>query len=115
MTKTYFIIDFDSTFTKVEGLDELANIALAGNPNREKVVQQIRNLTEMGMNGEISFSEALSRRIKLLNANRSHVELLVDFLMTKISGKWNVLNNIIFYRKALNVIKGEISASIVNK
>ena len=26
------VIDFDSTFTKVEGLDELARIALQGNP-----------------------------------------------------------------------------------
>ena len=33
--KQYFIIDFDSTFTQVEGLDELASIALANQPNRE--------------------------------------------------------------------------------
>jgi D-3-phosphoglycerate dehydrogenase len=81
----YFIIDFDSTFTKVEGLDELANIALAGNANQEKIVGEIRKLTEMGMNGEISFSEALSRRIDLLKANRSHIDKLVDFLHTKVS------------------------------
>ncbi len=82
---TYYIIDFDSTFTKVEGLDELANIALNGSSNQEKIVQQIRDLTEKGMNGEISFSEALSRRIALLSANRSHIDKLVDFLYTKIS------------------------------
>lgn len=81
----YFIIDFDSTFTKVEGLDELANIALTGNPNQEKIVGEIRKLTEMGMNGEISFSEALSRRIDLLKANRAHIDKLVDFLHTKVS------------------------------
>src|SRR6218665_3580930 len=81
----YFIIDFDSTFTKVEGLDELANIALAGNANQEKIVGEIRKLTEMGMNGEISFSEALSRRIDLLKANRAHIDKLVDFLHTKVS------------------------------
>jgi D-3-phosphoglycerate dehydrogenase / 2-oxoglutarate reductase len=85
MNNTYFIIDFDSTFTKVEGLDELANIALAGSANQEKVVQQIRDLTEQGMNGEITFSEALSRRIELLKANRSHIEKLVDFLHTQVS------------------------------
>ncbi|MCU0325729.1 MAG: HAD-IB family phosphatase, partial [Spirosomaceae bacterium] len=81
----YFVIDFDSTFTKVEGLDELANIALAGHPNRKEVVQQIRDLTEQGMNGEITFSEALSRRISLLKANRRHIDELVDFLYTKVS------------------------------
>lgn len=81
----YLVIDFDSTFTKVEGLDELANIALKGQPNRKEVVEQIRELTEQGMNGEITFSEALSRRIALLKANRSHLEELVDFLHTKVS------------------------------
>ena len=85
MNNTYFIIDFDSTFTKVEGLDELANIALIGNANQEKIVKEIRALTEMGMNGEISFAEALSRRIELLKANRSHIDKLVDFLHTKVS------------------------------
>jgi D-3-phosphoglycerate dehydrogenase len=85
MNNKYFVIDFDSTFTQVEGLDELAHIALAGNPNQEKIVKEIRNLTEKGMNGEISFSEALSQRISLLKANRQHIEQLIDFLHTKIS------------------------------
>ncbi|CAH0996440.1 Formate dehydrogenase, mitochondrial [Emticicia aquatica] len=85
MNNTYYIIDFDSTFTKVEGLDELANIALAGSANQEKVVGQIRSLTDQGMNGEITFSEALSRRIELLKANRSHIDKLVDFLHTQVS------------------------------
>lgn len=85
MNNTYYIIDFDSTFTKVEGLDELANIALNGSANQEKIVGQIRDLTEKGMNGEITFSEALSQRIALLSANRSHIEKLIDFLQTKIS------------------------------
>ncbi len=85
MNNTYYIIDFDSTFTKVEGLDELANIALAGSANQEKIVQQIRSLTEQGMNGEITFSEALSQRIALLKANRTHIDKLVDFLYTQVS------------------------------
>jgi D-3-phosphoglycerate dehydrogenase / 2-oxoglutarate reductase len=85
MNNTYYIIDFDSTFTKVEGLDELANIALAGSATQEKVVTQIRRLTEQGMNGEITFSDALSRRIELLKANRSHIKQLVDFLHTQVS------------------------------
>lgn len=83
--QTYYVIDFDSTVTQVEGLDELANIALAGNPNREKVVQQIRDLTDAAMNGELSFAEGLRQRISLLQANHSHVEALVDFLRTKVS------------------------------
>lgn len=85
LEQTYYVIDFDSTFTQVEGLDELANIALAGSPQRENIVKQIRELTETAMNGEMSFAEGLRRRIELLSANRSHIDTLVDFLRTKIS------------------------------
>ncbi len=83
--QTFYVIDFDSTFTKVEGLDELATIALANNANSEKIVQQIRDLTDKGMNGEMPFAEGLEARIKLLQANRSHVALLIEHLRTKIS------------------------------
>jgi D-3-phosphoglycerate dehydrogenase len=85
LEQTYYVIDFDSTFTQVEGLDELANIALAGSPQRENIVKQIRELTETAMNGEMSFAEGLRRRIELLSANRSHIDTLIDFLRTKIS------------------------------
>lgn len=85
LNPTYYIIDFDSTFTKVEGLDELAAIALEGHPERNKIVEQIRDLTDKGMNGEMSFAEGLRQRIELLPANRTHIEKLVDFLRTKIS------------------------------
>lgn len=81
----YIIIDFDSTFTKVEGLDELAAIALKGHPDRDQIVQKISDLTNKGMNGEMSFSDGLRQRIALLKANRSHIEELVSFLRTKVS------------------------------
>jgi D-3-phosphoglycerate dehydrogenase len=81
----HIIIDFDSTFTKVEGLDELAAIALTGHPQREQIVQEITDLTNKGMNGEMSFSEGLHKRIALLKASRAHIEELVSFLRTRVS------------------------------
>jgi D-3-phosphoglycerate dehydrogenase len=81
----YIIIDFDSTFTKVEGLDELAAIALKGHPEKDLVVQKISDLTNKGMNGEMSFADGLRQRIALLKANRTHIDDLVSFLRTKIS------------------------------
>jgi D-3-phosphoglycerate dehydrogenase len=83
--KKIFIIDFDSTITKVEGLDQLAAIALAHSSDGTKVVQQIKELTDAGMNGELSLSESLSRRMSLLNANKRHVDALVEFLLENIS------------------------------
>lgn len=81
----YFILDFDSTFTKVEALDELAGIALDGSPLREQIVEQIADLTNRGMDGSISFRESLEKRVALLNANRSHLERLIALLKAKVS------------------------------
>lgn len=83
--KKIFIIDFDSTITKVEGLDQLAAIALAQSTDGDQIVQQIKDLTDAGMNGEISLSESLSKRMSLLNANKKHVDALVSFLLDNIS------------------------------
>jgi D-3-phosphoglycerate dehydrogenase len=82
---TYYIIDFDSTFTKVEGLDELARIALEGQPNQQQVVGEIVALTDSAMNGELAFSEGLRRRIALLSAHKNHLAQLIEFLSTQIS------------------------------
>jgi D-3-phosphoglycerate dehydrogenase len=81
----YLIIDFDSTFTQVEGLDELADIALTGQPNRQEVVAAIRALTDRGMSGELNFSESLRQRLALLPARREHIGLLVERLKGKVS------------------------------
>ena len=83
--KKVFIIDFDSTITKVEGLDELAAIALANTPNGEAIVKKIKDLTDRGMSGELSFSDALRERLALLNANKKHVAQLVEFLKSNIT------------------------------
>ena len=43
----YFVIDFDSTFTKVEALDELCEISLKDNP--EKMTQVNKQLMEKNL------------------------------------------------------------------
>ena len=79
------VIDFDSTFTKVEGLDELARIALQGSSKQAEIVGKIRDITDKGMVGEYSFADSLRDRVALLPANHSHVEQLIQFLKGKIS------------------------------
>ncbi|MGF7217106.1 D-3-phosphoglycerate dehydrogenase [Spirosoma lacussanchae] len=83
--QTYYIIDFDSTFTKVEALDVLGEISLIGRPDRDDVLAQIQAITDRGMSGEISFTESLELRLKLLHAHRDHLPALVETLMGKIS------------------------------
>ncbi len=79
------IIDFDSTFTKVEGLDVLAEIALNESEERDQQVAEIKKITDLGMEGKISFAESLQRRIQLLKAHRRHLPALIERLLTEVS------------------------------
>ncbi len=85
MNPKYFILDFDSTFTKVEGLDELAEIALAGNGSKDEIVGQIRAITNAGMEGKLAFRDSLIQRLALLRANRSHLQTLIGVLREKVT------------------------------
>mgnify|MGYP000932869958 FL=1 len=82
--KNYYIIDFDSTFTQVEALDELARISLEGSPDQEKVYKEIERYTNLAMEGKISFRESLAGRISLLKANKSHLQKLIKHLKKKV-------------------------------
>ncbi len=83
--KKYIIFDFDSTFTQVEGLDELCDIALDGKKNKEQVMEEIKALTDLGMEGKLLFEESLQKRIRLLSAHKEHLPILVDRLKAKVS------------------------------
>ena len=80
-----FVFDFDSTLTSVEGLDVLAEISLRNNPDRDDVINKIQEITDLGIDGDISFSDSLSSRISLLKANKSQLTELIDLLKTKLS------------------------------
>lgn len=83
--KNYYIIDFDSTFTQVEALDELAKISLDGNPEKESIYLEIEKYTNLAMEGKISFRESLAGRVALLHANRNHLNQLIKHLKKKVS------------------------------
>jgi D-3-phosphoglycerate dehydrogenase len=100
--KPYFIIDFDSTFTQVEALDELARISLKNHPDREEIYRKIEDLTNLAMEGKLSFSESLAGRVQLLNANQQHLELLIKQLKKKVSSSFQ--RNKLFFKKHANEV-----------
>jgi D-3-phosphoglycerate dehydrogenase / 2-oxoglutarate reductase len=81
----YFVIDFDSTFTKVEAFDVLADISLKDHPELDRMRQEIINITNQGMDGSISFRESLEKRIALLSPTKRHLEQLVVVLRELVS------------------------------
>ncbi|WP_424000516.1 phosphoglycerate dehydrogenase [Maribacter sp. IgM3_T14_3] len=80
-----YVFDFDSTLTRVEALDVLAEMTLEGRSNKDEVIKEIQKITNLGIDGDISFTESLERRIKLLNAKKEDLDGLVDNLRNKIS------------------------------
>ncbi|HET8737708.1 MAG TPA: phosphoglycerate dehydrogenase [Pricia sp.] len=80
-----YVFDFDSTLTRVEALDVLAEMTLKGQSNRDEIIDKIQAITNLGIDGDISFTESLERRIKLLNAHKNDLGPLVEELRQKIS------------------------------
>ena len=77
-TKKNFVFDFDSTLTRVEALDVLAEITLVNNPKKEAIINEIIEITNLGIDGKISFTASLEKRIKLLNAKKSDLAILMS-------------------------------------
>ena len=80
-----YVFDFDSTLTRVEALDVLAEITLEGRSDKEDIIREIQKITNLGIDGDISFTQSLESRIKLLNAHKDDLENLVQLLRQKIS------------------------------
>jgi len=80
-----FIIDFDSTFTQVEALDILGEISLQDDPQKQEKLQAIKDITDRGMEGSITFRESLEQRLSLLNANKSQISELIQALRSRVS------------------------------
>ena len=78
----HFIIDYDSTFIKVESLDELSKISNNSDTNSHKKISEI---TRLGMEGKISFSESLNRRIKLINCDIDDINKTIKVLNKQVS------------------------------
>ncbi|MFC6996280.1 phosphoglycerate dehydrogenase [Rufibacter roseus] len=113
-THKHFIIDFDSTFTKVEALDALCAICVPDAQQRQKVLTEIQRLTDLGMEGEIPLTESLEKRLALLKANKSHINDLIEHLRGQISESFK-LNKAFFeaYKEDIYIISNGFKEFIV--
>lgn len=95
-----YIIDFDSTFTQVEALDELAKISLKDNSNQLEISKKIEEITQLAMAGELNFKQSLEQRINLVKANKVHLDELIEVLKEKIS---------VSFKRNINFLKDHAS------
>jgi len=91
------IIDFDSTFASVEALEEIADIVLKGRKDKSKILNEIKSITNLGVDGTITFNESLSRRMDLLTVHRKDLEKVIRRLKRKISTSFS--RNKAFFKK----------------
>ena len=96
-TGTYYIIDFDSTFVKVEALDLLAEIALKKDPARKTKLEKIKSLTGLAMDGKITFADSLKQRLALINCGKAEIEVLIKKLRKEVTR--SITNNADFFRQ----------------
>ena len=82
---THWIFDFDSTLVRVEALDELAEIALEGRPDRTAVLARIREITALGMEGRMSIDASLRERMAMLHLRPAMVPALVARLSAAVT------------------------------
>jgi len=91
-----FVFDFDSTLVRVETLEALAEIALAGAPDADAIREKVASLTDQAMSGQIGFGEALSQRLALLPLTKDHVRALAERILDE--GTPSVRRNLRFFR-----------------
>ncbi|MCA3699304.1 MAG: phosphoglycerate dehydrogenase [Brevundimonas sp.] len=97
MAAPTLIFDFDSTLVRIETLEALADIALAGHPEADAIRAEVASLTERAMAGDVAFGEALRTRLKLLPLTREHVLALADRILDE--GTPSVRRNLRFFNE----------------
>ena len=82
-------IDFDSTFVKVETIDEIAKLTLDSDPNKQDKVKLISDITNQAMSGEIDFPTALELRLQTLLITREAIEEVTKSIGSLVSDSFN--------------------------
>ena len=80
-----FVIDFDSTFVRVESLDLLAAILVKRRADLADVPKKIHEITDLAMSGKLSFELALKERLALLECSKEDLKLLIQQLKEQVS------------------------------
>lgn len=105
--KKYLICDFDSTIVSIETLDELAKFIMRRTNYDANLAQKIEDITEMGMQGEISFADSLEQRLGLMRLHRDDIDAFKDHVTRAITV--SVIKNKDFFEKygeRIHIISG---------
>ena len=96
------ILDFDSTIIRGESLDLLAETVLEDSLESKLKIEEIKKLTNEGMEGTISFQESLNKRLRILELEQLHLCKSMKSITQFISPSF--LENIDWLKKNRNNI-----------
>ena len=82
-------IDFDSTFVKVETIDEIARITLQDNPDKDQIVKKISDITNQAMSGQMDFPTALEQRLQILSITDKTINKVTNEIKELISDSFS--------------------------
>lgn len=86
---TIFIFDTDSTLVRTEMLDDVIEIAINDGgqcddkKNKALMIKNVKEITDLGMNGKINFQESLARRFNAVQISQDHLDLYNDEILLK--------------------------------
>ena len=93
---------------------ELANVVLKNNYNKKEILQEIKNITNLGMEGQLSFEKSLQRRLKLIMGTRWDIKAVVRIFKRKITQ--SIKRNKQFFKKyydQIYIVSGGFKECIV--
>lgn len=85
MDGSHVFFDFDSTIVTKESLDEVIAHALATSPNKTELVEKVEEITNLGMEGKLAFTESLERRFAVIPLSRTHFEYVGHMLLEHVT------------------------------
>lgn len=107
------IIDFDSTIISLETLEFIGLLSLEKKDNKKQILNEISLITNQAMNGEISFTESITKRLNLLEIEEKHFQKSCNLLKSKIDSSF--LKNLKFLKDNLDntfIISGGFKSMI---
>ena len=107
MEQKNLIFDFDSTLLKMETIEVLAEITLHDNKNKNIILEEIKNITNLAMSGKMPFSKALKKRISLLDIQTIHIDKTINFLKNELSNSfYETIENFEMYSDNIFIVSG---------
>eukprot|EP00761_Pharyngomonas_kirbyi_P005090 gb/GECH01005095.1/.p1 GENE.gb/GECH01005095.1/~~gb/GECH01005095.1/.p1 ORF type:complete len:224 (+),score=42.36 gb/GECH01005095.1/:1-672(+) len=97
------ILDFDSTIITDECLEEILRISISQDSNSTQKMKQIIEITNLGMNGNISVKEAYKRRLELVNPNIFHLKEYLSKSPSFTPGLLECLDNFRYHFPSVDI------------